>query len=120
MQPQSEQHLLEMEQIGEVTVVRFTRRSILAPQLIESVGRELLGLVAQEGCRRVVLNFGRVESVGSAMVGKLIQLLRHVEARGGHLAFCRVDKFLMEIFKILEIPRLVRIYGEEQEALEGV
>lgn len=114
------EHLLEVEQVGDVTVARFARRTILESDAIEAIKERLLVLMAEEGHHKLVLNFARVESLTSAMLGTFVSLNQKIEAGGGRLAFCQVDPFLMEIFKIFNIPQLVRIFGDEQEAVRQV
>jgi anti-sigma B factor antagonist len=112
-------HWLEVEQVGDVTVVRFAVRSILDGPGIEAMGEQLFDLVESAGCRRFVISFANVESVATAMLGKFIVLHRKLEAVRGRVVLCRVGDFLGEIFKLLEFPRLFRIYGNEQEALQS-
>jgi anti-anti-sigma factor len=110
---------LEIEQFGDVTVVRFTTRTILGNDAIEAIGGQLLGLVEQAGCRQFVLNLENVESVSTAMVGKLVALHRRLEAAHGRLVLCRLGPFLVEIFKVLNLGQLAHVYGEEQEAVQS-
>ena len=110
---------LEVEQFGEVTVVRFTTRTILGNDAIEAIGTQLTGLVEEAGCRQFVLNLANVESVSTAMVGKLVGLHRHIEAAHGRLVLCRLGPFLLEIFKVLNLGPLARVYGEEREAIDS-
>lgn len=120
MPEQPTQHLLEVEQIGDVTVARFVRRTLLESEAIEAVKDRLLALMGEEGRRKLVVNFARVESLTSAMLGAFVSLEQTVKARDGRLAFCQVDPFLMQIFKIFKIPELIRIFGDEQEAVQQV
>src|SRR5689334_16752948 len=110
---------LEVEQFGDVTVVRFTTRTILGDDAIDAIAAQLFGLVEEAGCRQFVLNLGNVESVSTAMVGKLVALHRRLEAAQGQLALCRMGPFLVEIFKVLNLGPLARVYGEEQEAVQS-
>ena len=110
---------LEIEQVGDVTVVRFTTRTILGNDAIEAIGGQLLGLVEQAGCRQFVLNLENVESVSTAMVGKLVGVHRRLEAAHGRLVLCRLGPFLVEIFKVLNLGPLARVYGDEQEAVQS-
>jgi anti-sigma B factor antagonist len=110
---------LEIEQVGDVTVVRFTTRTILSNDAIEAIGGQLLGLVEQAGCRQFVLNLENVESISTAMVGKFVALHRRLEAAQGRLVLCRLGPFLVEIFKVLNLGQLARVYGEETEAVQS-
>jgi anti-sigma B factor antagonist len=110
---------LETEQVGDVTVVRFTTRTILGNDAIEAIGAQLLGLVEQAGCRQFVLNLENVESISTAMVGKFVALHRSLQAAQGRLVLCRLGPFLIEIFKVLKLGQLARVYGEETEAVQS-
>src|SRR5262245_31477298 len=105
--------LLEATQAGGVTVVRFTRRTILDPGAIQSVGERLLTLVCDEGRRTLALDFGRVESLTSNMLGKLVALHQAIEDEGGRLAFCSVGPFLQQIFEICNLPKTIPIYADQ-------
>lgn len=109
--------VFEAEPRGEVTVVRFTRRTILDPETIAGVGDQLLGLVAEGGVRKFAVDFGRVESLTSAMLGRLVGLHQAVAAAGGRLAFCHVDPFLMHIFTICKVPEAVPVLPDLEAAL---
>src|SRR4051794_23476524 len=112
--------LLEATQHGDVTVVRFTHRTVLDPDAIEAVGERLLALVRGEGRRKLALDFVRVESVTSAMLAKLVALYRAVEADGGRLVFCGVGAFLRQIFDLCHFPQAIPIYADATEAVRAL
>ena len=114
-----QQHWLEVETVGDVTVARFTRPRLLEEEAVEAVGKQLLRLAADTGCSKFVLNFGKVESLTTAFFGKLVALHKQVADSGGRLVLCQVGPFVREIFKILELPRPVSVYDAEQEALQS-
>src|SRR6516165_3077695 len=108
---------LEVETVGDVTVARFTRRSFLAPELVEALAEQMLRLVEESSCCKFVLNFANVETMTTAMVGNIVQLQKKIEDGGGRLALCNVDPFLLEIFKILNLRRVFAIHTDEASAL---
>jgi anti-anti-sigma factor len=95
---------LTVEQQGDVSVVHFAHRTILAIDAIEAVGRRLLGLVRDGGARKLVLDFRPVESLTSSMLGTFVAVQRELEAVGGRMVFCNVDPFLQQIFIICNMP----------------
>jgi anti-sigma B factor antagonist len=111
--------LMEVEKVGDVAVVRFLQQRLLHPEMIEDATRQLEELAEHAPCSHFVLHFGNVESMTSAMAGKLVGLQRKVSEAGGELVLCEVGAFLMEIFKILKLPRVLRIYADEQQALQS-
>jgi anti-anti-sigma factor len=112
--------LLEVSEVRGVTVVRFTRRTILDPMLIEQLGERLLSLVDENHCRRLVLDFGRVESVTSAMLGKLVLVHNAVEEVDGRIVFACVDPFLQQIFRVCNLPQDIPILASEADAVQAL
>jgi stage II sporulation protein AA (anti-sigma F factor antagonist) len=120
MTPHHPEALLEATQNGGVTVVRFTRRTILDPGSIEAVGARLLGLVCEEGRDRLALDFAHVESLTSSMLGKLVALHHAIEDEGGRLAFCSVGPFLRQIFTVCDLPKTIPVYADQAEAVRAL
>jgi anti-anti-sigma factor len=120
MSAEQPEALFEATQSEGVTVIRFARRTILDPDVIELVGERLLGLVRGEGRRKFVLDFARVESLTSGMLGKFVALHQAVEADGGRLVFCSVGPFLQQIFAICNVPKASPILDDEAEAVRAL
>ncbi|MBL8797300.1 MAG: STAS domain-containing protein, partial [Planctomycetia bacterium] len=74
MASQPRRKRLEVEDVGDVTVVNFTDRKILDEQNIQLIGEQLFSLVDESGRKKILLNFGNVEYLSSAALGKLITL----------------------------------------------
>jgi anti-anti-sigma factor len=110
---------LQVESVGDVTVVRFTIPWILKEGTIEAIGEALYQLVETGRCRKFVLNFGNVKSLASTMFGKLTALHQKVEAAGGRLVFCQLDPSLREIFEAVHLIPLLPVFADEQEAVQG-
>jgi anti-anti-sigma factor len=102
---------------GDVMVVRFTLDKIWQERTTQILGEELSGLMGKD-CRHMVLNFARVESIGSVMLGKLNALRNQVQAAGGRLVLCRLNAVLTETFEVTRLSRLFTICGDEEEALQ--
>src|SRR5215813_12160760 len=105
---------LEVEDIGEVTVVNFTDRKILDEQNIQVIGEQLFSLVDEAGRRKILLNFGNVEYLSSAALGKLITLNKKLQAAGGKLILCNIDPQIYEVFGITKLDKFFNIQKEEQ------
>ena len=119
MSTQPRKRRLEVEEIGDVTVVNFVDRKILDEQNIQIIGEQLFGLVDQEGKKKMLLNFGNVEYLSSAALGKLITLNKKVGAAGGRLVLCNIDPQIYEVFEITKLDKLFKIKKDEQEALQA-
>ena len=119
MSSQPRRRRLEVEDIGDVTVVNFTDKKILDEQNIQVIGDQLFGLVDGEGLRKLLLNFGNVEYLSSAALGKLITLNKKLQAVGGRLILCNIDPQIYEVFEITKLDKFFKIMKEEQAALQA-
>ena len=119
MSSQPKRRRLELEQIGDVTVVNFVDKKILDEQSIQTIGEQLFSLVDDLGRRKLLLNFSNVEYLSSAALGKFITLNKKVNAAGGKLILCRIDPQIYEVFEITKLNKLFNIQKEEQAALQA-
>ena len=109
---------LEVEDIGDITVVNFVDKKILDEQNIQVIGEQLFSLIDELGRNKILLNFKNVEFLSSAALGKLITLNRKVQAAGGKLVLCGIDAQIYEVFEITKLNKLFTIKKDEQEALQ--
>jgi anti-sigma B factor antagonist len=119
MSAQPRRRRLEVEDIGDVTVVNFTDKKILDEQNIQVIGEQLFSLVDELGRRKLLLNFGNVEYLSSAALGKFITLNKKLQAVNGRLILCNIDPQIYEVFEITKLNKLFNIQKEEQAALQA-
>jgi anti-sigma B factor antagonist len=119
MSSQPRRRRLEVEDIGDVTVINFVDKKILDEQNIQIIGEQLFGLVDQDGRRKLLLNFKNVEYLSSAALGKLITLNKKLQAVGGRLILCDIDPQIYEVFEITKLDKFFNIQKEEQAALQA-
>jgi anti-anti-sigma factor len=110
---------LQMEQVADVTVVRFTQPNILEEGKIHQIGKQLADLVETTDCRKFLLNFANIHSMSSNFVGKLVGMDRAVREAGGRLALSSMRPDIHEVFKILKLARHFTVYDTEEEALRN-
>ena len=118
MSAQPRRRRLEVEEIGDVTVVNFVDRKILDEQNIQIIGEQLFGLV-EEGRKKLLLNFANVEYLSSAALGKLITLNKKLQAARGRLILCNIHPQIYEVFEITKLDKFFDIQKEEQAALQA-
>jgi anti-sigma B factor antagonist len=119
MTPQPRRRRLELEEVGDVTVVSFVDKKILDEQNIQTIGEQLFDLVDNQGKKKILLNFGNVEFLSSAALGKLITMNKKMQQAGGKLVMCKIAKEIMEVFEITKLDKLFKIYKDEQAALQA-
>jgi len=107
----------QVEEVGRVTVVRFSHRGALAGEAVDAVAEQLDRLVDEEGRLQLLLNLANVEGLASAMLGRFVTLYRKVLASGGRLKFCGLSPAVQGVFATARLPVLFGIYAGEEEAL---
>jgi anti-sigma B factor antagonist len=108
---------LQVNDVGEVCVVRFRDQKIIEDINIQEWGQELFQLADVENRQKLLLNFSGVDFLSSAALGKLITLDKKVRARGGTLRLCNIRPEIYEVFAITKLNRLFDIKEDESDAL---
>ena len=111
------QRRLEVNEVGEVTVVHFRDQKIIEDLGIQELGQELFHLVEVDNRKKLVLNFSSVDFLSSAALGKLITLDKKIKARDGVLKLCNIRPEIYEVFAITRLNRLFDIKDDEADAL---
>lgn len=110
---------IETEEIGDVTVVRFVDRRILDEENIRVIGDQLFSLVDDEKRSKILLDFGAVDYLSSAALGKLLNLNKKVDKSKGQLRLCRIKPDILEVFQITKLDKFFKIFEEQGQALES-
>jgi anti-sigma B factor antagonist len=108
---------LEVNEVGDVTVVCFRDHKIVEDINIQELGNEMFHLIEDDGRDKLLLNFAAVDFLSSAALGKLITLDRKMKAHGGTLKLCNIRPEIYEVFTITRLNRLFDIKDDEADAL---
>jgi len=108
---------LEVNEVGDVTVVRFRDQKIIEDINIQELGQEMFRLIEVENREKLLLNFSSVDFLSSAALGKLITLDKKVKGRGGVLKLSNIRPEIYEVFAITKLNRLFDIKDDEADAL---
>jgi anti-anti-sigma factor len=105
---------------GQVAVVTFNDSKIIDEQEIQEFGQELYDLVEREGRKKIVLNFGNVEFLSSAALGKLIGFDKRVKQHHAELMLSNIRPEIYEVFAITKLTKLFDIKDDEADALAAI
>lgn len=108
---------LEVNQLGEVTVVRFRDHKIADGENIQEIEQELVRLVEEENRTKLLLNLSAVDFLSSTALGKLITLDKRIKDRGGAL---KVSNVRPEIYEVLTLTRLNRLFDIEEDEADAL
>ncbi len=108
---------IEVNEVGDVTVVRFRDRKLIEDIRIQELGQELFGLIDTEKRDKLLLNFSQVEFLSSSALGKLITLDKKTKANHGAMKLSNIRPEIFEVFNITRLDRLFDIRDDEADAL---
>jgi anti-sigma B factor antagonist len=108
---------LDVNEVGDVTVVRFRDHKIVEDINIQQLGQEMFQLVEADSRDKLLLNFSAVDFLSSAALGKLITLDKKMKAHGGTLKLSNIRAEIYEVFAITKLNRLFDIRDDEADAL---
>ena len=113
----TEYRRLEVNEVGDVTVVRFRDHKIVEDINIQELGQEMFRLIEVDSRDKLLLNFSAVDFLSSAALGKLITLDKKMKAHGGTLKLSNIRPDIYEVFAITKLNRLFDIKDDEADAL---
>ena len=111
---------IKVTESGKVTVVTFNDSKIIDEAEIQEFGQELYDLVERDGPKKIVLNFGNVEFLSSAALGKLIGFDKRVKQHGAELMLSNIRPEIYEVFAITKLTKLFVIKDDEADALAAI
>lgn len=110
-------HLLwfASRQVGDVTVIHLFDSRAAVMELLDLLDNAVIdGVIG-----RVVINFGSIQQVSSAALGKLIKLMHRADSVRGKLALCGLHADLRQVFRITKLDQVFSIFETEADALES-
>lgn len=88
--------------------------------LVEAVGAELNTLLNHSDNKKMIVNLRDVNFMNSSMIGKLVQLNKRCRDEAIDLRFCEMNENLIEVFSLMQLPRIMQIHPTEQAACEAM
>ena len=106
---------------GNATVVSFTDEKILEVQDINELQESLMAVIESgSGKIRLILDFGNVRFLSSAVLGLLIRVSKRIYEQEGRLRLCNINPKIYEIFKITRLTKTFDIYTDVESAAEDL
>jgi anti-sigma B factor antagonist len=103
--------------VSGFSVVDIQNAEILfEEEAIRGLSTQLHRLI-EEGHTRLLLNFGGVRYMSSAVLAILAGLHRRLERAQARLGLCGLDSVLRDMVRICSLERMFDIYDDEREAL---
>jgi len=109
---------MQVEYAQDATIIRFTDEKILEETDVRAVQESILSVVDQSRAIHLILDFGNVKHLSSAVLGLLIRVGKRVYEQEGRLKLCNINPRIYEIFKITRLTKTFDIYKDLDSALE--
>jgi len=111
---------ITVEYAGNATIIGFTDHKILEEKDIKALQESLMSVIEQAERMNLILDFGNVRFLSSAVLGLLIRISKRIYEREGQLRLCRINPKIYEIFKITRLTKTFDIYDDVESAIEDL
>ncbi|MBN2296303.1 MAG: STAS domain-containing protein [Pirellulales bacterium] len=111
---------LEITEVNDVVVVSFNHSKVLDEATIRQIGEEFSTLTLEAAAeRKLLLNFSNVAFMASAMIGKILVLNKQCKKDRVDLKLCSICPNIMEVFNLMKLNKVLKIYDNAEQALEA-
>ncbi len=111
---------ISVEYAGDATIVTFTDEKILEEKDIKALQESIMSVIEQAKRISLILDFGNVRFLSSAVLGLLIRISKRIYERDGSLRLCNINPKIYEIFKITRLTKTFDIYKDVESAAEDL
>jgi len=111
---------LNIEYVDKATIVSFTDEKILEEKDIKALRESIMSIVGQAERIKLILDFGNVRFLSSAVLGLLIRLSKRIYEQGGQLKLCNINPKIFEVFKITRLTTTFDIHKDVESAIEAL
>lgn len=110
---------ISIEYSGKAAIVHFTDEKILEEKDIEALQDSVNSIIEQAERINLILDFGNVRFLSSAILGLLIRISKRIYEHEGQLRLCNINPKIYEIFKITRLTKTFDIYNDIESAIEN-
>ena len=111
---------ISVEYAEKATIISFTDEKILEERDIKALQDSIMSVVEQTERIKLILDFGNVQFLSSAVLGLLIRLSKRIYEHDGQLKLCNINPKIYEIFKITRLTKTFDIYKDVESAVGGL
>lgn len=109
---------LNVETVGDVTVIGFTADGLSQAAGVEQTARELYAVVEQSGAKKFLVDFANVNFLSSQALGMMLTLRLKAAKIGAALVLTNVRARFGEILSLTNLDKLFTMFDTRQAALD--
>ncbi len=72
----------------------------------------------QDGATKILLDFSDLEYLSSSGIRTLVECQKNIEGKKGIFAFCALNDQIKELFQVVQLDKVFKIFPSEFEALD--
>ncbi len=110
---------ISIQYTDNATVLAFTDRKILEEKDIRALQESVMSVIEQADDIQLVLDFGQVVFLSSAVLGLLIRISKRISEKGGKLSLCNISPKIYEVFKITQLTKIFDIQKDVNSAIDN-
>jgi anti-sigma B factor antagonist len=110
---------ISVQYTDNATVLAFTDRKILEEKDIRALQDSVMSVIEQAENIQLVLDFGQVEFLSSAVLGLLIRISKRISEKDGKLSLCNISPKIYEVFKITQLTKIFDIQKDVNSAIDN-
>ncbi len=111
---------LEIRKSNDVVIVSFRDSKVLDEMLIAQIGDEFSELTLEVATgKKLLLDFTPVAFMSSAMIGRILILQKQCMKDSVDLRLCGICPNIMEVFNLMKLNKVLKIYDDEPGALKA-
>ena len=111
---------ISVEYATKAVIVGFTDEKILEDKDINALQESIMSVIEQSEKINLILDFGNVKFLSSAVLGLLIRISKRIYEIEGTLRLCNINPKIYEIFKITRLTKTFDIYKDIESATEDL
>jgi anti-anti-sigma factor len=109
---------LIIQRYDNMVLAKVTKDRLLDPASITALSDALLAEVNRAAMRpSLVLDLGDVGYLSSAMIGKLVAVLKAVKGSKGRMALAGVKPSIMQLFKVTQLDKLFDFADDAEQLI---
>ncbi len=102
------------------TIATLTDERILEEIDVQGLENSIMPLIEEAGGINLVIDFGNVKFLTSAVLGLLIRASKKIYESEGQLRLCGINPQIFKIFKITRLDRVFDIYEDREKAIQSL
>jgi len=110
---------IDVKKVADITIATCRDMKLNDDLVIQEWGDQLLALLDDRACRKLLVNFERVLFMSSSALRALITLNKKSKEVQASLYLCGIDDNIMEAFRITRLDNVFQIKKNEDDGVRS-